>query len=178
MPVLAQTIIGYVTVTTRLAWLRSSSSLRVRLRSDLGGCNSTGDDCRRAYSCDTKVVRQDSTKHSTIKLLFITQEHRTVSVRLRHTAATRLSCPLFNLDLATNQQFNRATNQRSDLDCAKQPTYIGAVFKLRPTAHARLKPTVIGRKSPVTPVTPVSAGLRIAPACNPPHLGARPELGP
>jgi hypothetical protein len=103
----------FVTVTTRLARLLSSSSLRVHLRSDLGGCNSTGDDCRRAYSCAMKIVRQDSTKHLMIKILFTIEEYRTV----------QLDCDIQRLHVSPVLCSTSINQQPCDLDCAKQPTY-------------------------------------------------------
>jgi hypothetical protein len=103
-----------------------SSSLRVRLRSDLGGCNSTGD---RLSTClqlryETRSPRLDEIFND--KIPFTKEEHRTVTVRSRHTAATRLSSCL----LRPRPTHHRSTSTKQNvrpLDQTKQSTYIGTV---------------------------------------------------
>jgi hypothetical protein len=87
--------LGYtVTVTIRLARLRF-----LRRCGFVSGWTSEDaiqleTDCRRAYSCYAKLVRQNSTKYPTIKRHLLKEEHRTVTIKLRHTVATLLtSCP-------------------------------------------------------------------------------------
>jgi hypothetical protein len=120
-------------------------------------------DWRRLSTClqlryESRSPRLDELFNDENTIYYRRTSHCTV--RLRHTAATSFSsshstsvrpsdlCSLFDL---------------FDLDYAKQPTYIGTVQKPRPTAYARPKPAVIGRRSPVHRQQPVFAGLSSTP---------------